>query len=772
MLTTVKWLEETVGKQLNPKDIKKCSLDLGLEVEEEKSLAPEHIIIGKICSIEPHPKLKNLSILQVKTNQNIRIVTAAKNIRLHDMVLVIPAGKTLNNQKIVEKDFAGIKSQGVLISEEELGLSDKSIDVIILEKGKPGILFKDYFDDIVLDMGTTPNRPDWLSVEGIAREIGTGLNIGMPKTRSSTLKQMNQTGRFKIEIKDLLGCPRYTARVFDNISIKDSPFWIKWRLHCSGMNPVNNIVDITNLVMLLTGQPLHPFDIGLLKGHIIIREAQDGEKFITLEGTEFKLKKSDCIIADNQGPVALGGIIGTQRAQISNSTKRVLLESAYFDPKRIAHTSRRLGLLTEASTRFERGADISITDRTSLTAGRLFQKYAGAHEVEFVSGGKKGKTVHIDFSVNRMNKILSTNLTNQQIKKILKKIDISATGDNKLIAKIPHYRRDIKIKEDIYEEVARIYGYMKIPEIMPQRWGGRVTINKHRVHEKAIRNYLIGQGFSETYNLSLIASERLSGFGFKKYVKIQNPLNERFNALRPTLFLGLLDCVNYNLSKGNRSLKLFEIGNILLTDAPFQEKRIAMIQGGEHYPDSWDQKNDLMDYFDAKGVVESIFDLLHIKEVHFQLTEKQGFSQAANIILSGKDLGYIGCIDTTLCKQLYYYIELSWDRILPLISETFYIPPAKFPASIRDLSFLVNENIEVPAIFSLINKVGGPVLERVTLFDYYKGKNLPPEKKNLGFRLYFRSPDRTLTDKEVDAFIKKIENDVSDNFAAKLRKKE
>jgi len=772
MLVTVKWLEELIGKKLNPEDIRRCSLDLGLEVEDEKSLAPDHIIIGKICSVEPHPKLKNLSILQVKTNQDTRIITAAKNVRLHDRVLVIPAGKTLNEQNIGEKDFAGIRSQGILISEEELGLSEKSVGVIILEKGKPGVLFKDYYDDIVLDMGTTPNRPDWLSIEGIAREIVTGLNIRMPKTRASILKQMNRTGRFKIEIIDLLGCPRYTARIFDNIAIKDSPFWIKWRLHCLGMNPVNNIVDITNLVMLLTGQPLHPFDMDLLKGHITVREAQDGEKFITLEGTDFKLKKSDCVIADNQGPVTLGGIIGAQRAQISNSTKRVLLESAYFDPKRIAHTSRRLGLLTEASTRFERGADIAITDRTSSMTGRLFQKYAGAHEIEFISTGKKGRTRYIDFSADRMNKILSTNLTNQQIKKILKKIDIPVTGNKKLTAKIPHYRRDIKIKEDIYEEIARIYGYMKIPEIMPQRWGGRITINKNRVHEKTIRNYLIGQGFSETYNLSLIASERLSDFGFKKYVKIQNPLNERFNALRPTLFLGLLDCVNYNLSKGNRSLKLFEIGNILLTEAPFQEKRIAMILGGEQYPDSWDQKNALMDYFDAKGVVESIFDLLHIKEIQFQITEKQGFNQAANIVLSGKNLGYIGCIDTELCRELYYYIELSWDRILPLISETFYIPPAKFPATIRDLSFLVNENIEVPAIFNLINKVGGPVLERVTLFDYYKGKNLPADKKNLGFRLYFRSPDRTLTDKEVDTFITKIENDVSNNFAAKLRKKE
>ena len=772
MLVTVKWLEELIGNKLDPEKIRKCSLDLGLEVEEEKSLAPENIIIGKIYSSKPHPELMNLTILQVKTDKKITIVTAAKNVKLDDTVLVIPAGKSLYDQKVAERDFSGIKSQGILISEEELGLAEKSTGVIVLEKGIPGAQFKDYFDDIVLDMGTTPNRPDWLSIEGIAREMITGFNIKLSKTRPAIPKQVNRTGKFKVEIKDLSGCPRYTARLFENISVKDAPFWIKWRLHCLGMKPVNNIVDITNLVMLLTGQPLHPFDMDLLKGRIIVREARNGEKFTTLEGTEFKLKKTDCVIADDIGPVALGGIIGAQRSQISNSTKRVLLESAYFDAKRIAHTSRRLGLLTEASTRFERDADIAITDKTSLMTGRLFQKYAGGKETEFIGVGKKAKIINIKFSADRMNNILSTDLTSRQIKNILKKIDITVTGNSTLTARIPHYRRDIRIKEDIYEEVARIYGYMKIPEIMPRRWGGRITINKHRVHEKAIRNYLIGQGFSETYNLSLIASERLSGFGFKDYVKIQNPLNERFNALRPTLFLGLLDCLNYNLSKGNRSLKLFEIGNILLTEAPYQEKRIAMILGGEQYPDSWDQKNELMDYFDAKGVVESIFDLLHIKEIQFQLTGKQGFSQAADIILSGKKLGYIGCIDTSLCKELYYYIELSWDRILPLISEPFYIPPAKFPASIRDLSFLVNENIEVPAIMKLINKVGGPVLEKVTLFDYYKGKHLPSDKKNLGFRLYFRSPDRTLTDKEVDTFIQKIEKDVSETFTAKLRKKE
>jgi phenylalanyl-tRNA synthetase beta chain len=772
MLVTLKWLEDLLGTSLDPEEVKSRVLDLGLEVEEEKKQAPDHIIIGRINSIEPHPKLKNLDVLIVKTRKNIRIVTAAKNIQVNDHILLIPAGKTLKGEKIIEKDFAGITSQGILISEQELGLADKSTGVIVLEKGEPGALFKDYFDDLIFDMGTTPNRPDWLSIQGIAREIGICLNHAIPRNRSAVPKQTNRTGKFKIEIKDLAGCPRYTARIFDNVLVKDSPFWIKWRLHCLGMNPVNNVVDITNIVMLLTGQPLHPFDMDLLKGYIIVRRARDSEKFVTLEGTELNLDKNDCVITDSRGVIALGGIIGAQCAQISHSTKKVVLESAYFDPRRIAHTSRRLELLTEASTRFERGADMAVTDHVSSMTGKLFKKYAGGKEIEFVGAGKKAKPIQITFSADRMNEILSTRLTDPQIKKILKKIDISVAGSKTLTATIPHYRRDINIPEDIYEEVARIYGYMKIPEIVPQRWGGQITINKHRVYEKAIRNYLIGQGFSETYNLSLIASERLLNSGFKKYVKIQNPLNERFNALRPTLFLGLLDCVNYNLSKGNRSLKLFEIGNVLLTEAPYQEKRMGMILGGEKYPDSWNQAGQLMDYYDTKGVVESIFDLLHIKNTEFKITKKQGFSQTADIILSGKNLGYLGCIDRSLCKERYYYIELSWDKLQPLIAEPFYIPPAKFPASIRDLSFLVDEGIEVPAIFTMINKVGGPVLERVILFDYYKGKNLPPDKKNLGFRLFFRSPDRTLTDKEVDKFIQKIENDVSENFSAKLRKKE
>jgi len=777
MLITVKWLEELLGKKLEVERLKRISLNLGLEVEEVTSLAPPDLRIGRIERLTPHPTLGNLTILQVKLNKRLQIVTAAKNVKKGDLVLVGPAGIKFNEQTIKEKDFKGVKSQGVLISEQELGLAESSTGVIILERGKPGALFKDFFDDLVLDMSTTPNRPDWLSVEGIAREMAVGLNINKAVRPAAdrllyASKQTNRRGSFKIEIKDLTGCPRYTARIFNNVEVKESPFWMKWRLHCMGMSHVNNIVDITNIIMLLTGQPLHPFDLDLLKGGIIIRKAKSGEKFTTLEGTKLTLTKDDLIIADDNGPIALAGIIGARCAQITENTKRVLLESAYFDPKYIAHTSRRLGLITEASMRFERGADISAVDKASLRSGELFKRYASAKEQEFLGEGEKGKAVRIKFSLDRLNKILSLTLTSDQVKSLLKKIDIQVSGRGKLLARIPHYRRDLRIEEDIYEEVARVFGYMKIPETMPQRWGGRVKIDRMRMYENNVKNYLLGQGYSEAYTLSLTASSRLLKSGFDKFVTIKNPLNERFDALRPTLFFGLLDCVNYNLSKGNRSLRFFEIGNILLPEDPFQERRLGLIVGGEQYPDFWNKRGEVIDYYDAKGIVESIFKLLHIKEIQFTEVTKRGFSQATTVQLAGKELGFVGCIESTLCKSPYYYAELHLEKILKLITETYYIPPAKYPANTRDLSFLVDIGVEVPRLIKMITEVGGPILEKVILFDYYKGENLPADKKNLGFRLYFRSPDRTLTDSEVDAFVKRIEEELSKKVDAKLRKKE
>ncbi|MEO0137528.1 MAG: phenylalanine--tRNA ligase subunit beta [candidate division WOR-3 bacterium] len=771
MLVSVKWLEEILGTELGVKELVKVANRLGMEISEQKNYAPQDVVIGRITKITPHPTLKNLIILEIKTKTHHQIVSAATNVKLGDLVLVVEAGKRFKEEIVGERDFAGIKSTGMLVSEEELGMAEKSTGVIVLDRGKEGVYFRDYFDDVVLDVKVSTNRPDLLSVVGVAREFSVGLGINL-SLKEKNPEQRNKNDPSVIQIIDHEGCPRYTARIFEDVKIQESPFSIKWRLYCMGMRGINNVVDLTNINMLLYGHPLHPFDLDLLKMPVVIRRAQKNEQFVTLEGTVFKLNEDDLVIADKNGPIALAGIIGARCSQITNSTRRVLLESAYFNPRRIAHTRRRLGIQTEASLRFERGADLSIVDEISRITGEDFKRLAGAREVSFVSAGKKAKSRTVAFNLGRLNTILSLNLKSDEVKNLLSKCAIKVSGKNNMRAVIPHYRYDLQIEEDIYEEVARIYGYMNIPDVPPKRWGITPILERGRSLIKHLKSYMLGLGFSETYNLSLVSSERLEDLGYSEFVKVKNPLNERFNALRPTLFLGLLDAVQYNLSKGNFSLKLFEVGNILLKSEPFEEKRLGAIMGGERYPNFWESSVQKLDYYDAKGVVETILEALHIPEIEFSHFEKKGFVNPVQIMSSDRTLGFLGMVAPEFCEREFYYFELSIDQMLGLVSEPFYNPPPRFPANIRDLAFLFDESVEVPTVKKFLITIAGPVLEKVVLFDYYQGKNLPPGKKNLGFRFYFKAPDRTLTDQEVDRFVSRIVQEVTNNFGAILRTKE
>ncbi len=771
MLASVKWLEEILNTKLDIKALEKAANNLGMEIGQQYQYCPGDIVIGRIVKINPHPTLKNLNILDIKTTTHHQIVTSAMNIKVDDLVFVVPSGKKFKDKVVGERDFNGVKSTGMLVSEEEMGIAEKSTGVIVVDRGNEGAHFKDVFDDLVLDIKVNTNRPDLLSILGVAREFSLGLGIKF-SYKEKNPEQVNHNDTAVVKIKDLDGCPRYTARIFEDVVIKESPFSVKWRLSCMGMKGINNVVDITNINMLLTGQPLHPFDLDLIKEPIIIRSAQKNEQFVTLEGTVFKLDEKDLVIADKNGPIALAGIIGARCSQITNSTRRILLESAFFNPRRIAHTRRRLGIQTEASMRFERGADLSMVDEVSRMTGENFKISAGAKEVKFISMGKKAKPKMIPFSRNRMNSILSLNLNTDEVKSLLIKSEIKVSGKNQLKAIIPHYRYDLQIEEDIYEELARIYGYMNIPDVIPGRWAITRIHDKSRAIIKFLKYYMNGMGFSETYNLSLVSSQRLNELGYSEFVKLKNPLSERFNSLRPTLFLGLLDAIQYNHSKGNYSLKLFEVGNVFLNPGFIQEKRLGAVLGGELYPNFWEKADQNINYFDAKGTVEMLFEALMIKNIEFLHHQQVGFSQAVKITSSDKELGYLGIIAPELCDREFFFFEISIDKILTLINEPFYNPPPKFPANIRDIAFLFDDNIEVPVVKNLINRVAGPIVEKVILFDYYKGKNLPAGKKNLGFRLYFKAPDRTLTDEEVDNFVKKIINEVITNFGAILRTKE
>ena len=772
MLISIKWLEELLGTGLDADKLPRTALNLGMEIENQHRYGPKGVVIGRIQKMTPHPSQKHLDLLEIAAPRTIRIVSAAKNVRVGDRVLVGPVGVKFRDTLIQEKDFDGVRSEGMLVSEQELGLADKSEGVIVLEKGEEGQPFEKCFDDLVVEIKSFPNRPDWLSMIGIARELAIGLGVNYRPPLTDAVPA-NHTGNFPVRIRDPKGCPRYTARIFEEVRIGNSPFETKWRLHCMGMNSINNVVDATNIMMLLTGQPLHSFDLDRLRGGIIIRRAKKEEEFITLEGMVLKLTRRDLVIADDEGIVALAGIIGGRGSEIAGTTSRVLLESANFDPNLIAHTARRLGLKTEASTRFEEGADLAVVDEVSHLTGEYFGRLAPVRETDYVAVGKKAVLRTIKVSVPRLNERLALRLTDPQVKGILKKAQIAATGTRNLRVNVPHYRRDLQIEEDIFEEAARIYGYMNIPETPQQKWVDNTLVpEKNRRHEEAIRNFLVGRGFSETYNLSLVASKRLDDLGYAGYVRIKNPLNERFDALRPSLLPGLADTVNYNLSKGNHSLRLFEIGNALLAADPFQEKRLGVIMGGDRYPGHWQEADKKLEYFDAKGIVEALFELLHIAPVAYKPRAMKGFEYAVAVTVSGAELGSLGGFGPEFGADRFYAFELTLDRLWQFITEPFYIPPGRYPANTRDLSFLVDEEVTVPEVIGMIKKVGGPVLEEAGLFDYYRGKNIPSGKKSYGFRLYFRAPDRTLTDKEVDSFVKKIVDEVVGKYRAQLREKE
>lgn len=773
MLVSIKWLEELLGSRIDKNKLPRVAQALGMEIENERRFAPPAVVVGRVLKCEAHPRRADLSVLEVAAGKSLRIVSADRRIKSGDLVLVCPEGAQFNGQTVTVRDFAGIDSQGILISEEELGLTEKSTGVIVLEQGLEGKLFSEVLDDLVVEIKSFPNRPDWLSMIGVARELAIGFNLPF-NYQSPVFRISNRTGSFPVIIRDRMGCPRYTARIFDNVRVVESPFEIKWRLHCMGMKGINNIVDATNLMMLLTGQPLHPFDLDRLQGGIIVRRARRDEEFVTLEGTVLKLSPRDVVIADKKQTIALAGIIGGQGSGISETTRRVLLESAGFNPAMIAHTARRLGLKTEASARFEEGVDLSQIDEVSRQTGELFNRLAQARECEFIAAGVREKSRRLTVSVPRLNRALALDLTSRQVKTLLGRAGIRAAGSSLLQITVPSYRRDLQIEEDIFEEAARINGYMNIPLVPQQKWvTPTLPPDKNRRHEELLRGFLIGRGFNETITLSLVAAKRLEELGMIPFVRVKNPLNERFDALRPNLLIGLIDAVNYNIAKGNRDLKLFEIGNALKAEAPFQDKRLTAILGGTDCPRGWRDQDRRLDFFDAKGVLEALFRLLHIDNCVFKPQPTAGFESALAVTMADNEVGWVGKLAAGLVEGGdFYAFEIILDRIWPHVGETYYIPPGKYPANTRDLAFLVGDSVTVPEMLDRIRRIGGPVLDEVVLFDYYTGKNLPPGKRSYGFRLFFRAPDRTLTDPEVDSFIRKIVTEITTVYQAVLRGKE
>lgn len=745
------------------------------------------IVIGKILKIDQHPNADKLVICQVDIGETVlQIVTGATNVREGHLVPVATHGAVVSGGlKIKKGKLRGEESNGMLCSLAELGFDSavipKAFDdgILILNEEYPlGADFIAYFqlNEPVIEFEITPNRPDCLSITGIAREVKATLEAEYthPEAKTSNTPTAAIDGLSIDILADDL-CPRYVAKVIHHIQVKPSPLWMQLRLMQAGMRPVNNIVDITNYVMLESGQPIHAFDLSCVEGDkIVIRKANESESITTLDDKERSLQKDMLLIADAVKPIAIAGVMGGANTEITDLTKSVLIEVASFDKSSVRKTSKDLGLRTEASSRFEKGVSESlplwVADRVSYWIETLG---AGLVSDDVIDVYKSPKLTHtISFSHEKMNKMIGMSLSEEDINALLKRLDIHVTGD---IASIPDYRLDLLKEIDLVEEVARMYGYDRIGMSLPKMnaWG---SLTNGQMIEEQAKLELIASGVDEVLTYSFVSKSDLDAIlvpetsSLRQVVTLINPLGEEFSVMRRTLIPNVLSIISRNYNRKCSQLRVFELGNIFIPrdgQLPVEKRSLTIGAYGANE-----------DFFTLKGIVDNLFIGLGIEGYYFEKEENHPtfhMGRCANIIWESHVIGTIGEIHP-LVQENYniglktYIADIDFNIVMQMAAHVKrYKPVPKFPAIERDLAILVADDVTSLQVERLIKEVAGDLLESVVLFDMYKGTQIAKGHKSLAYALVFRSPERTLTDDDVTPCFERILKTLEAKVDAKLR---
>jgi len=732
-------------------------------------------------------------------NQTLAVVCGAPNVSKGILSPVALPGTVFPNGFTLEKSMIrNVESEGMICSEAELGLgTDKSGIMVLNSSLKVGEKLSKALklSDALIEIDLTPNRPDCLSMIGIAREI-----CGIQKTKIN-YPNMNHAdsgndiaGFTSVTIQAPDHCPRYTARLLFDITVGPSPFWLADRLRSVGMKPINNIVDITNFVMMETGQPLHAFDYDrLAENRIVVRQANEGELFTTLDMIERKLTSDMLMICDGEKPVAVGGVMGGLNSEIEETTTKVLIESAYFNPVSTRKTSKKLGLNTEASHRFERGNDPEGTVPALNRAAMLMVKIGGGKLIDGIIDEypKKILPKTITLKISETNRLLGTDLSRNEIKKLLESIEFSTKKINSDTLKVdpPSFRVDVQRPQDLMEEVARLSGYNNIPTTFPAMPAKARKPLKLLEVRSSIMHLMTGFGFFETINYSFInqlSCDRLNlpSDDFRRNtVNILNPLSEDQAVMRTSLIPGLLETVCRNISKQQKNLKLFEIGKAYIKkdtgNLPDEIEMIAGLWTGARFDASWYGKETLCDFFDIKGVVEGLLKGLNIDSVRFSrladdlcIYTKPRYT--ARIFSNKELLGLVGELHPLVLnnfdiEQSVFIFELKMDSLIKLLPETRQSKPIpKFPAVSRDITIIVNKDTESGAILECIDNIQEQLIENIQLFDVFTGDPISLGKKSVSIRVTYRSNKKTLEDEDVGKIHKTIADRLIKEFDAGL----
>lgn len=818
MKVTLNWLKQYVAFDWSPEELTERLTMLGLEVEGVTKLGGEFagIVVAQVLTRDKHPNADKLSVCRVNDGQGERqIVCGAQNFKAGDKVPLILPGASLPLKPGDKEPFTikvgkirSVESHGMMCSHEELGLDPEAIGhrkedglLILREDARVGQPFAEYLgrsgSDVVYDLEVTPNRPDLNSVIGIAREIaavtGNALKVPVISDQSSVVsgEKAADLVQVRLDAPDL--CPRYTARVVKGVKIGPSPDWLRSALEKVGLRSINNVVDVSNFVMLETGQPLHTFDYHLLtKGAaaqptIVVRRAAAGEKFVTLDGKEHTLSSENLLIADEQKAIALAGVMGGQNTEINPATVDVLIESAYFTPTNIRRTSKTLGLRTDASYRFERGADINACDYASRRCAQLILETAGS----MLAGGvvdafpAPAKPKEVTLRHEKTPALLGIDIPVETQVKMLASLGLSLASSSAHPATstwaIPSWRVDLKREADLIEEIARLHGVDKIPSTAPRGAVGSHPFDAVYDQFAEVRRILSGLGLSEAQGQTLI-NDSAAKAASADVVLLANPLSSDMNALRPSLLPGLLDTLRHNLTRKNGDVQLFEIGRVFTSqNGQVKEgRRVAIALTGARNPGFWSgaERDAKCDLYDLKGLVEELIESLGLRGVAYaKRAESTGlFLESATVALGGKlQLGQLGQLLPTLAKQhdlrdAVLLAELDLDQLLARRNAAkSFKPLPQFPSSRRDVALLVPEATTHDAVLQVVRQAKPANLDAVELFDVFRGKHVPDGQKSLAYAFTYRAADRTLKDDEVNAAQSKLVEALQQQLGAVLR---
>jgi phenylalanyl-tRNA synthetase beta chain len=785
------WLLELCPAEVPPEELAEMLSVKGVHVEAV--LRPwEHlsdVVVARVLEVLDHPNSDKLCLARVSYGSGEReLVVGVRNMKPGDLVPLAGPGARVPAlpEPLGERSIRGVVSEGMLCSPRELGISGDHGGILVLPNDAPvGADFKKTFglDEVVFDIEIEPNRPDLMSVLGVAREVAasTGVPLGSPNLSVPEVDEKAE-GEASVEVLDLEGCPRYIARIIRDVTVAPSPIQIQARLTAAGMRPVSNVVDATNYAMLEIGQPLHPFDVDKLADRtILVRRARDGERLLTLDDMERVLTAEDLVIADRKKAVGIAGVMGSASAEVHPGTREILLESAFFERKGVIRTSRRLKLQTEASTRFGRGADPENPPRGADLASRLLAEWAGGRVLSgAIDIGRAPERRRVRVRPGRATAVLGYPVSEGDVEEVFHRLGIATAvvGPDEVEVEAPGYRVDLEREVDLIEEIVRVQGYDRLGLTLPGNTQVGGAADSYTLRRRA-RAALVVAGLREAISLSFSSPADLELMGIADAVTVANPVSAEEGFLRPSLLPNLLKSVGRNRDRAVRSVALFEVGHVFRPGDPVDEREMASGVLTGPAGEGLHQEARAMDFFDAKGVVETLLETLLVRDWSLGDPPLEGPfhpARSAVVLADGHAVGVVGELHPGRAEALgledagrVAMFELDLSALASHAAPVEYREIPRFPPVRRDLAFVVDEATPAAAVRAAIAEAAGDLLESVVLFDVFTGEPVPEAKKSLAFALEFRAPDRTLTDQEAEAAVEAIVRTVTEAFGGELR---